>query len=501
MNKIVFGSLNEEDVRSVTNSVELPNRQQKQQQQSKRDDQPKQKQRPSNNNKQKGEVRRESKQKNRKEEKEVPPKEKPKTQIFIERSETNAWSTPGEITSLLSGEQSVSVEVDAPQVEEKVQEEIIVKTESDTLQNTKRSKNKKKKQEVMLEDNNIPVNTSAKVNITPRGLKNVRNSCYMNAALQALLYVPAFYSLFKHLHSMNLNREKYKLTRALAHFVSEFPELKSEVKVGTAFAPQGVLDYMKNVNTNILKQGDQHDTHEFLLFLLQSLQAELQVNVDNKNRVEYEEDGWVEIGKNNKSSTVQEIKHEGSPISQIFSGKMRMLLKKRNVQGSLTLQPFYSLHLPIDSNTTDLAQALRRITLKEQMDNASIECAIEQVPKVLIIQLNRFKFDMDGSKKITKHISFPERLHLDKTVIPTSKIPQKDKSRDFELVSVVCHHGDAPTGGHYSTFVSHPGKHPFLETAKQGVWIHFDDSKVNVVQLADVLRAQAYLLIYKNSSL
>jgi len=39
--------------------------------------------------------------------------------------------------------------------------------------------------------------------------------------------------------------------------------------------------------------------------------------------------GWEEVGRKNKTSTVQEIKVEDTSISLLFSGRMRSLIKKK----------------------------------------------------------------------------------------------------------------------------------------------------------------------------
>jgi ubiquitin C-terminal hydrolase len=541
---IVFGSLTEDDVSNVSNKVELPKKQQQHQQKNNKkntlgrsssthkattndnnnktsESESYRRHKYNNNNKQQH-YHHDNKKKNKfnqqqekKQQEEIKPK--PKSQIVIEHTDTNAWQTPTSFADLINSNNNNSATTTTtessdseklqqqkqqqPQQEEQQQQQ--QQTASNEVHTDKKKKKKRKSKypETVLESTSIDYEDS-NVFIIPRGLANVRNSCYINASLQGLLYVPSFYNLFKKLGSMNLNRESYPLTRSIAQFVHDFRPVDAStthIEPGPAFTPQSILDYMKHVNTNILKQGDQHDTHEFILFILQHLHTELTKTSDNvaqklqkeelqTSNEQEDEDEWKEVGKNNKASTVREVKHEGSAISDLFSGKMRSLLKKKSVMGSLTLQPYYSLHVPIDdSRTTRLTDALRHITSKEQIENAYVEYALEEVPKVLVIQLNRFEFDDSGSKKISKHIEFPVQLYLDKNVISSAKMTEKDPRRNFELVSVICHHGKEPSGGHYSTFIYHPCKK----------WIHFDDSKVTIVTQSHVLSQQAYVLIYK----
>ena len=62
----------------------------------------------------------------------------------------------------------------------------------------------------------------------------------------------------------------------------------------------------------------------------------------------------------------------------------------------------------------------------------------------------------------------------------------------LSVVSVVNHHGARAIGGHYTTFVYHPGIHG---------WVHLDDSTVKTVNLSQVLKLDhprvPYLLYYR----
>lgn len=370
---------------------------------------------------------------------------------------------------------------------------------------------KKKKEENILTSNDIQFDEKAEVFIIPRGLINMGNSCYINAAMQALLYIPEFYNLCKKLGTMGLSREIYPLTRAIVQFVDEFRFMgksKTHIDIGAPLVPTSILNYMKNVNTDVLRQGEQHDVHEFLLFLLQEFHSELiktsailnktetldqieaHILTEQQNLEDHDEGCWQEVGKKNKASNIREIKHDESPISKIFSGKLRSLFKKRSVMGSLTLQPFYSLHLPIEEPyLKSLKDSLKHITVSERLENASMHFAVEELPKILILQLIRFKFEGNKNIKIGKHIEFPAQLYLDKNVMSPTKIKENDKRRYFNLKAVLCHHGKEASGGHYSTFVYHPSKK----------WIHLDDQSVNFVTLDHVLKQQAYILIYSQA--
>lgn len=57
----------------------------------------------------------------------------------------------------------------------------------------------------------------------------------------------------------------------------------------------------------------------------------------------------------------------------------------------------------------------------------------------------------------------------------------------YELRSVICHHGDKLSSGHYTAYVYDD---------IYGNWMHANDDKVDLSTADDVLAAQAYMLFY-----
>jgi hypothetical protein len=58
---------------------------------------------------------------------------------------------------------------------------------------------------------------------------------------------------------------------------------------------------------------------------------------------------WLEVGPKNKMSITRDVQEEGkvSPISLIFGGRLRSVVKAQGLKASATLQPFNSLQLDI----------------------------------------------------------------------------------------------------------------------------------------------------------
>lgn len=105
-----------------------------------------------------------------------------------------------------------------------------------------------------------------------------------------------------------------------------------------------------------------------------------------------------------------------------------------------------------------------------------------QLPEVLCIHLKRFRHELMFSSKISAAVSFPLKgldmrtyLHTECTSYVTN----------FELFSVICHHGTAG-GGHYTCFALNSGQ-----------WYEFDDQCVTKVSAETVQTCEAYVLFYR----
>ena len=277
----------------------------------------------------------------------------------------------------------------------------------------------------------------------------------------------------------------------------------NKIEFGSNLIPNYLLNHLNSNEVKTIKQGSQQDSQEFLGWILEELNSEFLKTDENqdliKSLIEQEEDStelnndddeWEEVGKNNKKSQIREFKQKETSISEIFGGKIRSSIKKRNSKPILSMEPFFNLHLPIDNfNVNSIKHSFQLMTKFEDLNEGfSKQISIEQLPKVLILHLERFTYNkkLKSVDKISKKIQFYQQLYLDDFIVPKTKIPENDERRNYELYSVVCHHGDNATGGHYTTYVYHPSDK----------WIHFDDTNVSVVPLNHVLKQQAYLLFY-----
>lgn len=250
------------------------------------------------------------------------------------------------------------------------------------------------------------------------------------------------------------------------------------------------------------------------------------------NNLHQENDGTDSNGKDGEGDCA-------CLIHKTFSGKLQSTVtcdKCRNV--TTAIDPVMDLSLDLrsqakkrkleggDSSSTeknqtlDLRDCLDRFTAKEKLPAADYSCekcggtqqnatkqlSIKKLPPVLPIHLKRFETSKSTSTKLETKIAFPLSLDLypyttrGRASSPKDATANGTASKDakgllpiptcmYELASVIVHKGKIDSG-HYVSYAR-----------KNGDWFLFDDSKVVLASEADVLRAEAYLLVYVVRSL
>ena len=94
-------------------------------------------------------------------------------------------------------------------------------------------------------------------------------------------------------------------------------------------------------------------------------------------------------------------------------------------------------------------------------------------PKVLLIQLKRFKWEANRLQKIKTLVNAPLLIK------PARNSP------DFELVSTISHTGSVESG-HYVAHV-----------CNENEWFSCNDQKVSRCELSDVVSENTYLILYR----
>ncbi|KAG0441947.1 Ubiquitin carboxyl-terminal hydrolase Usp2 [Dictyocoela muelleri] len=319
------------------------------------------------------------------------------------------------------------------------------------------------------------VRQALRIHIQPRGLRNKRNDCFFNSAMQCLLGIPQlnyFYLNTKFLPSQ-------PVSIAFCNFLQKFVpnEITNEdnnnnhinnnpnninhnnnTSISSPIDPTELISILRPKTR--LFDGNEQDTHEFLFFFLDIL--------------------CTELGDTNSSSLTDLDSYEKlvtkNIIIRIFYGMMNITLtclSCRNVKSQF--ESFASLILNVNS---DLEESLEEFFKSEKLgdrltcDNCKImteavrSFELHTLPEVLIIQLKRF---WGVRSKDTRGVQFSKKLKI--------------MNLSYRLIGYICHMGTLK-GGHYVAYAE-----------RNRNWYCFDDS--NVVKVSEnECRDDAYILFY-----
>ena len=206
---------------------------------------------------------------------------------------------------------------------------------------------------------------------------------------------------------------------------------------------------------------------------------------------------WLEVGRKQKAAITRSsgVTTTESPITKIFGGKLRSVLRVPGMKDSVTLEPYQPLQLDIGApNVTNIVEALKGLTRSETLHgefnsprgpgkSATKQVFIETLPQVLILHLKRFQYDnQGGTQKIWKQVGYPLELEIPKEVFPQYKRPalmNHGGLPKYRLISVVYHHGKNASGGHYTVDVRRQDDRE---------WIRLDDTVLRRIRSEDVAR-------------
>lgn len=310
------------------------------------------------------------------------------------------------------------------------------------------------------------------------GMINAGNTCYLNSTLQALFHVPAFVNW---LHSDSSHLCSCAVANGTVNgeciiCVMSKTLKASQSKSGSVIKPFLIYNRLKSICKHLV-HGQQEDAHEFMRYLLESMEKAYLTRF--------------------KDTKLDNYSKETTPLNQIFGGYIRTEVTCLQCGGvSTTFQHCQDLLLDIRRAST-LDDALAAYFCKERLDgddayhceqchrkvSATKKFSLEKPPLVLCLQFKRFSI-MGG--KITKHVSFSQRLDLTRFLCPQSA-NRGPTPLTYRLVSVVTHVGSSVHCGHYTA----------VALTSTGHYYQFDDSSVRPISLSAALDTNAYIMMYE----
>jgi ubiquitin carboxyl-terminal hydrolase 3 len=342
------------------------------------------------------------------------------------------------------------------------------------------------------------------------GLRNLGNTCFMNAVLQSLSNIQSFCGYIKQLPSLEPNG-----TRKKAHtrrdkdgddilLAEELRKTLVALWQGgkTAISPESLFSVIWKVVPRF-RGYQQQDAHEFMRYLLDRLHTELLTLIPTATN------NSPFVGLPRGSSTI---------VTAIFGG---ILQNEVNClicgMESKKHDPFLDLSLDIPSHFTaktptpkngepicHLSDCLSSFTEIEQLEDTELymcsNCKtrqkstkkfwIRRLPNVLCLHLKRFRWNLYFRVKVDTYVEFPlSGLNMSHYVLnnlyETRNSSSGVGSNEYDLAAVIVHHGSGAGSGHYTSYATH-----------DGCWYHFNDSTVTPCDKETVARCKAYMLFY-----
>lgn len=342
------------------------------------------------------------------------------------------------------------------------------------------------------------------------GLRNLGNTCFMNAVLQSLSNIQQFCGYIKQLPSLEEKSTKKKHITRKASKTEEDILLIEEVRKtlvslwqGTkgAISPESLFCVIWKVVPRF-RGYQQQDAHEFMRYLLDRLHTEL------LSLLPYPNNNSPFIGPKGKSTIVTAI-FGGLLQNEVTCLECRMESKKHD--------PFLDLSLDIPAQFSQirsskikegdpvcrLEDCLSSFTELEELEASELymcsNCKkkqrstkkfwIRRLPNVLCLHIKRFRWQSYFRVKLDTFVEFPlKNLNMNKYVLNNlheTRGSGKGSANEYDLAAVIVHHGSGAGSGHYTAYAQHDGQ-----------WYHFNDSTVTMCEEPTVARCKAYILFY-----
>lgn len=286
------------------------------------------------------------------------------------------------------------------------------------------------------------------------GIRNLGNTCYMNALLTQLY--------------MNIDFRKFMLDLPIT-------DPKSQ---GLVLAIQALFAQMQN---GYRKYVDASELSRLIVtFEGEAIDVSQQMDVEEFFNLKFDQTEAQILDPNDKKA-----------FTSIYGGQMINQIKSRECEHvSERLEPYFAVQCDVKGKT-NLAESLQAFVQGDAMEgdnkykcescggrlvNAIKRTCLKDVPDNLIFHLKRFDFDIGTMQrsKINDLFEFPMRIDVNPYTLDHMDGKQESPREDmFDLVGVLLHKGVAEHGHYFSYIRSRPSI-----AGEPPRWFCFDDADV-----------------------
>eukprot|EP01012_Entosiphon_sulcatum_P064514 TRINITY_DN93342_c0_g1_i1.p1 TRINITY_DN93342_c0_g1~~TRINITY_DN93342_c0_g1_i1.p1 ORF type:complete len:459 (-),score=15.52 TRINITY_DN93342_c0_g1_i1:16-1392(-) len=326
------------------------------------------------------------------------------------------------------------------------------------------------------------------------GLRNLGNTCFINATLQCLAHTLPLAEFFS---SDALLEEIDKSRTTTGRFSLSFREVLRELHLSCG-SPVSPSSFRSLVGTwsSTFAGSSQQDAHEFLRFLLDRLHEELKR--PGPAAAEFKEYPNEPEHMRADRSWNYFCQRNDSFIWKLFCGQLRSEVRCSGCRAvSRTYDPFMDLSLELSYNSArqcTLLGCLQHFQQSERLSGANAwncpscrraceatkRLSVSRWPPVLVVHLKRFANHL---RKLPDAVSFPEILEVNELDRQVLGVPGDEEV--YSLFGVI-HHLGSTSAGHYLAYCM-----------VEGCWYEFDDSTVSPVGPLQVNDCGAYVLFYQ----
>jgi ubiquitin C-terminal hydrolase len=325
--------------------------------------------------------------------------------------------------------------------------------------------------------------------VPPAGIANLGCTCYMNAAIQALLRVtPLTDYVLSDAFMQDLNPDSPLGTGGVVAIA--YRELIGALSCASGTVSAADLKTAVGAQNALFADFLQHDAHDFLVTLLDALHEDLNTS---PRAMGDPRDVFAMSGMKLHAFCNQ------SRICDLFHGQSWTGIRYTCGHEDYVDEPlvFWSLPLPRADGQLTLHNCIELWQSAEPMvaDNGmycdsceKVEDVVRQVmvwrfAPVLVIHLKRFELSEGQLQKSTIPVHYPLEFNPRRY----ARCPEQSPAT-YDLIAVVCHLGTLDSG-HYWCILR--------DRFVMDVWYSVSDADVRQIDVSDVEQDEAYALFYQ----